>query len=131
LRLFGPSGAFVAGEFDPENWLCFGLPATGVNDHKLPLLLFGSNALMSKFPVQTPVRLSDAGELRLSGLLWPEARQRLAKTAYVTVERVGYGQIILFVSDPFFRGYLEGSGRLLLNALLMGPGLGTSQPVPW
>ena len=41
------------------------------------------------------------------------------------------GQIILFPNDPFFRGYFEGSGRLLLNALILGPGLGASQPVPW
>ena len=31
----------------------------------------------------------------------------------------------------FFRGYFEGSGRLLLNAVLLGPGLGTSAPLPW
>ena len=29
------------------------------------------------------------------------------------------------------RGYLEGSGRVLLNAVTLGPGMGTSQPVPW
>ena len=39
--------------------------------------------------------------------------------------------MILFVSDPFYRGYMEGSGRLFLNALILGPGMGTSQPVPW
>ena len=41
------------------------------------------------------------------------------------------GQVILFVFDPLFRGYFEGSGRLLLNAVFLGPGLGTSQPLPW
>ena len=86
---------------------------------------------MSKYPVQTPVRFATKENLRVSGLLWPEARARWEKTAYATVERVGKGQLILFVTDPFIRGYFEGTGRLLLNAMLLGPGLGTSQPVPW
>jgi len=87
--------------------------------------------MMSRHPVRTPVRLAGPAGLRLSGLLWPEARQRWAGTAYATVERMGQGQVVLFVGDPAFRGYLEGSARLLLNAVLFGPGLGTSQPVPW
>jgi hypothetical protein len=130
-RLFGPRGPMVAARCDTEHWLCFGLPAYSRSDPQLPVLLSGQYALMSKHPVQTPVRLVGADELRLSGLLWPEARERFADTAWATVERVGYGQIVLFASDPFFRGYLEGTGRLFLNALLLGPGLGTSQPVPW
>jgi hypothetical protein len=91
----------------------------------------GSNVLMSMPPVRTPVRLAEVEELRLAGLLWPEARERHADSAYATVERVGRGQIVLFAADPMFRGYTEGSGRMLLNAVIFGPGLGTSQPVPW
>ncbi len=124
-RIFSPRGTFVAASLDEEHWLCFGL------GEKLPVWISGSTALLSKHSVQTPVRLSEAGDLRLSGLLWPEARERHAGTAYATVERVGRGQIILFVSDPFYRGYMEGTGRLFLNALILGPGMGTSQPVPW
>jgi hypothetical protein len=98
---------------------------------------------LSKKPAATPVRLVDdrpgpesdsaasGRRLRLSGLLWPEARERWRDTAYATVERIGDGQLILFADDPMYRGYFEGSGRLLLNAIILGPGLGTSQPVPW
>ncbi len=115
----------VAAHVDTEHWLCFGLRDA------MPVLFGASHALMSKPKIRTAVRLRGADDLRLSGLLWPEARERLADTSYATVERVGNGQIILFASDPFFRGYLEGTGRLLLNAVLLGPGAGTSQPVPW
>jgi hypothetical protein len=125
LRLFSPRGAMVATSLDPEHWLCFGL------DDRLPVLLGGSFAYMSRHPVATPVRLMDQEHLRLSGLLWPEARRRWENTAYATVETLGRGQIILFATDPFFRGYYEGTGRLLLNAVLLGPGVGTSAPVPW
>ena len=94
-------------------------------------MFWGSNAFMSKHPVRTVVRLADKGELRLSGLLWPEAKQRLSNTAYATVEPVGRGQIILFATDPTRRMWLPCMQRLFLNATLLGPGMGTSQPLPW
>ncbi len=137
-RLFSPQGSIVATNVNPEHWLTFGVGGLAdagddpdVAYRNLPVLLSGSYALMAKYPVQMPVRFRSKDELRLSGLLWPEARKRFEHTAYTTVERVGRGQLILFVADPFFRGYFEGSGRLLLNAMLLGPGMGTNQPVPW
>ena len=65
--------------------------------------------------------------LRMSGLLWPEAAQRLANSAYVTRESFGRGQIILFANSPAFRGTARGTERLLFNAIVYGPGLG-AQP---
>ncbi|MBN1832193.1 MAG: hypothetical protein JW896_08790 [Deltaproteobacteria bacterium] len=124
-RLFSPTGTFVKGIVDPEHWMGFGL------GEKTPVLFWGDNAYMSKYPVKTPVRLAGEEDLRLSGLLWPEARQRLADTAYVTVESMGRGQIILFATDPTHRMWLAGAQRLFLNAVLLGPGMGASQPVPW
>ncbi|UCF17113.1 MAG: hypothetical protein JSW59_06560, partial [Phycisphaerales bacterium] len=124
-RTFSPAGAFLAGLINPEHWLGYGL------GEKLPVMFRGSRAFMSKHPVRTAVRLADADELRLSGLLWPEARQRLAQTAYATAESVGRGQIILFATDPTYRMWMPGAQRLFLNAVLLGPGMGTSQPLPW
>ena len=124
-RIFSPTGTFLTGVIDTEHWLGYGL------GDKLPVMIWGSSALMSKHPVKTAVRLTGAEELRLSGLLWPEARQRLAQTAYVTTESVGRGQIILFATDPTYRMWLAGAQRLFLNAVLLGPGMGTSQPLPW
>ncbi len=125
LRIFSPLGAMALADLDPEHWLCFGL------GERLPVLLDGPAAYLSRHPVSTPARLADQADLRLSGLIWPEARQRWAGTAYATVERLGAGQVILFATDPFFRAYYEGSGRLLLNAVVLGPGLGTKPPMPW
>ena len=110
---------------DEDHWLCFGL------GDELAVLRSGSTALMSRPPVATPVRLAPKDRLRLSGLLWPEARRRWADTAYATVERIGHGQVILFADDPFLRGYLEGTGRLLQNAILLGPGAGARAALPW
>jgi hypothetical protein len=67
--------------------------------------------------------------LRMSGLLWPEAADRLAHSAYITRESIGSGQIILFASTPTFRGAVPATKRLFANALIYGPGMGTSQPI--
>jgi hypothetical protein len=67
--------------------------------------------------------------LRMSGLLWPEAADRLAHSAYVTRERVGLGQLILFNESPVFRAATRGSARLLMNAVVCGPGMGASAPI--
>lgn len=124
-RRFSPRGILAHAEVNNKHWLAFGL------SKRLPVFYSGSTAFMSKSPVQTPVRLTDAQRVRMSGLLWPEGRQRIADTAYATVERIGNGQVILFANDPFMRAYAEGTGRLMLNAVLLGPGMGTNQPVPW
>ena len=53
----------------------------------------------------------------------PEAAQRIANSAYLTRERVGKGQIILFAGEPNFRGSTRGTNRVWLNAVVYGPGL--------
>jgi len=63
--------------------------------------------------------------------LWPEARERIADSAYATVERKGSGQVILFAGNPSFRGWFPGTARLLSNAVVYGPGMGTNQPSGW
>jgi hypothetical protein len=63
--------------------------------------------------------------------MWPEARERIADSAYCTVERMGSGQVILFASSPVFRDWFRGTARLLANAIVYGPGAGASQPTQW
>ena len=63
--------------------------------------------------------------VKMSGLVWPEASQRIANSAYLTREKVGKGQIILFSGEPNFRGASRGTNRLWLNAVIYGSGLGT------
>lgn len=88
--------------------------------------------------MQTPTRprvgwgVVPAGKtlrMRMSGLLWPEASQRLANAAWVTRERVGSGQVILFASSPTFRGATPAMTRVLRNAVIYGPGFGASHPI--
>lgn len=123
LTRFAPRGAMLLGECRAESWLTAGAGDT------LPVLVDGSDVYLAPPSVETAVRLASTERLRLSGLLWPEARHRLADSAWLTRESRGAGQIILFASTPAFRGIQRGSARLFSNAVIYGPGLGAHQPI--
>jgi hypothetical protein len=143
--IFMPSGSMVAGRVDQKHWLSFGTPST------LPILYANYPILMTNNQSEAVVRI---GELisddaikdfrminwssippgkdlnvRMSGLVWPEAAQRIANSAYLTRESIGRGQIILFAGEPNFRGSTRGTNRLWLNALIYGAGLGASSKI--
>lgn len=144
-KRFMPSGAMVAGHVDTLHWMSFGTP------EMLPLLYENQPVLMTKGRQQAVVRVGVLREdsavekaqtinwstvpagnslaVRMSGLIWPEAAARIANSAYVTRESVGKGQVILFSGQPNFRGSTRGVGRIWLNALVYGAGLGTSPKV--
>lgn len=67
--------------------------------------------------------------LRMSGLLWPEAADRIAHSAYVSREGIGAGQVILFNDSPTFRAASRGATRVFMNAVVCGPGMGASSPI--
>jgi hypothetical protein len=81
--------------------------------------------------VEVPARFTAEPRIRLSGLLWPEARQRWSESIAVSREALGHGQIILFSVQPNFRAYFHGGERLLLNAVFLGPGFGTRTSLEW
>ncbi|MCE5251754.1 M14 family metallopeptidase [bacterium] len=124
-RLYMPRGAILRADVNGEHWLGFGAGA------QVPAIVYTSYAFLSKNPVETAARFGDSAHLRLSGLLWPEARARWEKTAYVTREASDKGQIILFAGDPDFRSYFYGTARIFLNSILLGPGFGTERMVEW
>jgi hypothetical protein len=145
-RQFMPQGAILAARADTEHWLTYG------SGDFLPLLYSSSRVLMTdgEAPVRVGVfapagsGLADGAEaeaaarrvgwsilppgeqlrVRMSGLLWPEAVERLAHGAAVTRERKGRGQVILFAVPATFRGSTLATARLLMNAIVYGPGLG-------
>jgi hypothetical protein len=125
-QLFSPHGAILRVDLDADEWLTFGL------GQKVPIMATGSNVLMAKFPAARTVgRYPAADNIRISGLLWPEARVRMAHSAYCTREQSGQGQVILFAEQPNFRAFFRGADRMLSNAVLFGPGLGTSRTPEW
>lgn len=126
LREFAPRGALLRAELAPRHWLRWGLP------DEIAVLVGGSSALVADpGTVDVVARFPEPARIHLGGLLWPEAAGRLAHTAYATRERVGDGQVILFLDHPTYRAWPLESQRMLLNAILYGPALGASHPRPW
>jgi hypothetical protein len=136
-----PSGAIVSARIDKDHWLTFGaenvLPVLYGN---YPILMTGGNSLAAlRIGELIPNKNSETKTInwsqipsgydlnvRMSGLVWPEASQRIANSAYLTREKIGKGQIILFSGEPNFRGSARGTNRLWLNAVIYGTGLGSN-----
>ncbi len=140
-KLFMPAGAMAVGSVDQEHWLSF-----GVNE-QLPLLYMDQTVLVTPQSAQSVVSVGvykdnkDAKHenalgwyslpqgkevhVRMSGLIWPEASQRIANSSYLTREAIGKGQVIMFSGQPNYRGAARGTNRLLLNALVYGAGFGS------
>lgn len=126
-RRFSPRGVILRGELDPAAWITSGygefaqgLPTAPL---EIPVPFGGSQVLLSSG--RPAVRLAAEDRLRLGGLLWPEARVRIADSAWLTVERRGRGHVVCFASSPVYRGSWRGTMRLFLNAVLLGPGAGS------
>lgn len=140
---FMPSGALVATRPVGHHWLNAG------RNEFLSVLFSNSPVMMTQGRVEAAMRIGQYVEaqteahhigwapvpaghgvtVRMGGLLWPEARERIVSGAYVTRERVGRGQVILFAHAPAFRAAQLGAMRVLENALILGPGFGASEPI--
>ncbi len=115
-RSFAPAGVILRGELDAESWLTGGLERP-----ELPVLFAGSRVLLST--ERAAVRLAAEDRVRLGGLLWPEARTRIADSCWATVERLGRGQVVSFAASPVDRGSWRGTQRMFGNAVVLGPGM--------
>ena len=140
--LLMPSGSMVSARSDQQHWLTFG------TEDLIPILYANNPILMTGGNSEAPIRIGELIQnddveesrminwsqvpkgydlnVRMSGLVWPEASQRIANSAYLTREKIGKGQIILFSGEPNFRGSARGTNRLWLNAVIYGSGLGTN-----
>ena len=110
-------GAIVRVSIDVEHWLSSG------QDGEIQALLEGRR-------VFTPIRLdrgrnvgvyTDKNRLVASGLVWDEARDQLARKAYLIYQPVGEGHVVAFAEDPNFRAFTEATELLFINAVLLGP----------
>jgi hypothetical protein len=125
LRRFMPQGAILRVDLDEESWLNYGLGSSA------SVWFGGNDSMISVPPVDVAARFANMDRLHLGGLLWPEAAARLAQTGYAVREAVGRGQVILFADHPSYRRWVAESERMLINAILLGPGLGTRWSSAW
>ena len=122
LRSFSPAGAFLRIDLDSDLYLNWGSPAA------MTAWVGTEDTLVAAPPARAAARFGGIETIHQGGLLWPEAAARLAKTAYATRESLGRGQVVLFLDNPVFRGWMKGTRRMLWNAILYGPGVGAEPP---
>ena len=144
-KRFLPSGVFLAARSNSDHWLSSGkkegigsvfysrnspfvvtqTAASIVDLGYISKLEADTNSLAFKSYGWSILPKNTTSRLKLSGLLWPETHPILMNSSYLAQERIGKGQVILFAADPIFRGMTLGTIRMLNNAIIYGPGLGT------
>jgi hypothetical protein len=102
---------------DRTHWLTF-----GYEQPRLTVLMAGSTFLtLSKDGTNVGV-FPQTGTLHRSGWVWPDNTERLLRgTAFLVEEALGRGHVVLFVNEPFFRGWWRALDRLVMNAVVLGP----------
>jgi len=71
-----------------------------------------------KSPFNTVIKYS--AKPLLSGYVHPSNLEKIKNSVSLQVSNLGQGRAILFVDDPAFRGYWNGTNRLFFNALFFG-----------
>jgi len=107
-------GVVFEADVDPTHPLGF-----GYDDRRL--FIYRNHDIVvapSKNPFSTVVRYT--GQAQVDGYVHPESLERLKGSASLLVSKVGRGRAILFVDNPNFRGFWQGTNRLFLNALFFG-----------
>ncbi len=103
---------------DRTHWLTFGF-----EQPRITVLLDG-NVFFALSKEGTNVGVfPEGGALHRSGWTWPDNTERLLRgTAYLIHESVGDGHVVLFANEPMFRGWWRALDRLVMNAVIVGPG---------
>lgn len=112
-------GAALKTQVLPRHPFLFGLaspPAFLVVDGEPPQRLPDAKANVVTVAPDDPL---------LSGFGWQEALERWQGAAVVQLEGHGRGRVVTFAADPVFRGVWRGSEAVFLNAVLLGPSLGS------
>jgi hypothetical protein len=101
---------------DLTNWVTLGMER-----QRMPVLVGGSSVYSISKDGGNVAVFPTSGTLRRGGFTFPENSERLLRgSAFVVQERVGRGNVVMFTSDPMFRGWWRALDRMVLNALLLG-----------
>lgn len=107
-------GSIYMGTLDITHPLGF-----GYTNRELPV--YRNHAVFiepGKSPFNTVIKYT--AKPLLSGYVHPSNLEKIKNSVSLQVSNVGQGRAILFVDDPAFRGYWNGTNRLFFNALFFG-----------
>jgi hypothetical protein len=104
---------------DRTHWLTHGYERprlTAMIDGNSFLKLSKEGTNVAVFPAE--------GRLLRAGFAFPDNTERLLRNAALVIEEpVGGGHVILFNNEPFFRAWWRALDRLVLNGIVLGPGM--------
>jgi hypothetical protein len=111
-------GSIYMGNLDITNPLGF-----GYTSRELPVYRNTSVFIEpGKSPFNTVIRYT--AKPLLSGYIHPTNLEKIKNSVSLQVSNMGQGRAILFVDDPAFRGYWNGTNKLFFNALFFGSNIG-------
>ncbi|MGQ0648774.1 MAG: M14 family zinc carboxypeptidase [Gemmatimonadaceae bacterium] len=104
---------------DRTHWLTHGYDAP-----RLTVMVDGSQFFrLSKEGTNVAV-FPKEGKLLRAGFAFPENTERLMRDKALLIEEpVGAGHVILFANEPMFRAWWRALDRLVLNGVVLGPGM--------
>jgi len=112
-------GSIYMGNIDITNPLGF-----GYTNRELPVYRNTSVFIEpGKSPFNTVIKYT--AKPLLSGYIHPTNLEKIKNSVSLQVSNMGQGRAILFVDDPAFRGYWNGTNKLFFNALFFGSGIGS------
>jgi hypothetical protein len=104
---------------DRTHWLTH-----GYEEPRLTVLFEGSSFLKLSREGTNVAAFPAEGMLLRAGFAFPDNTERLLRnTSLVIHEPVGSGHIILFNNEPLFRAWWHALDRLVLNGIVLGPGM--------
>ena len=109
-------GSHLDVALDLTNWVTL-----GYEQQRFPVLVGGSDIYSISQDGGNVAVFPTEGTLIRAGFSFPENTERLLKgSLFVAQESVGRGNVVMFTSDPMFRGWWRALDRLVLNAVLLG-----------
>jgi hypothetical protein len=101
---------------DLSHWVTLGMER-----QRMPVLVGGSSFYTLSKDGGNVAVFPTSGTLRRGGFVFPENTEKLLKgSLFIAQERVGRGNLVMFTSDPMFRGWWRALDRMVLNAMLLG-----------
>ncbi|MGD2217232.1 MAG: M14 family metallopeptidase [Gemmatimonadales bacterium] len=115
---FGVPGAIFTTTLNEHHWM-----SAGFENMELPVLVNSSRIyLPPEGPPSSRRTVIATYGPKIAGHAWPETLERLDGAVFAYEQNVGGGRVIAFAEDINFRAFWRGANRLLLNAVILGPG---------
>ncbi len=120
----GLPGSLFRAQLDPRSFLSYGFPAPKEGKIEIAVPISGNTFYQARKAGGSVVTLPDEKVRKLlTGWEFEgETEKLLSNTVWLQDVPVGRGHVVLFTEDPTTRAMWPGLNKLLLNAMLLGPG---------